>query len=236
MGAPLRAVAGTVFTNSDGTSSNVLRQALECGHILPVATDSFGRPRFPDRRRCIDCESGRPPVLALDIVSPIPPAAEPIQVIRFYRASERPYGVFSNLHRRTVVFDGREFPTAEHAYQFGKPRKPAVRDWLMSAPAPSLLAMAAHGLYAWDIAPGWSRGKVDRMRRVLHAKFSQHTDLAKLLVGTRTARLVETATVDSAVNRFWGEVNGIGRNTLGTLLMEIREILMTTRRTTEDGS
>jgi hypothetical protein len=36
------------------------------------------------------------------------------------------------------------------------------------------------------------------------------------------ARLVETATVDNEVNRLWGEVNGIGRNILGVLLMELR--------------
>ncbi len=142
--------------------------------------------------------------------------------VRFYRSSDRPYGVFSNLYRRLVTFEGRDFPTAEHAYQFGKARKPAVREWLMAAPSPSLLAMAAHGLYAWDIAPGWSQSKVDRMRRVLQAKFSQHPDLREILLGTGDARLVESATVDSSVNRFWGEVNGTGKNMLGTLLMELR--------------
>ena len=97
--------------------------------------------------------------------------------IRFYRASERPYGCFSNLYRRPIMLDGETFPTAEHAYQAGKPRKPEVREWLLQAPSPSLLAMAAHGLYYWDVAPGWSRSKFDRMRRVLRAKFSQHPDL-----------------------------------------------------------
>ena len=38
-------------------------------------------------------------------------------------------------------------------------------------------------------------------------------------------RLVEAGRVNSAVNRFWGEVNGKGNNTLGVLLMEIREEL-----------
>src|SRR3546814_12545569 len=72
--------------------------------------------------------------------------------IRFYRASEKPYGAFSNLYRREVEFEGEVFPTSEHAYQAGKARKPAVRKWLMEAPSPALLAMAAHGLYYWDVA------------------------------------------------------------------------------------
>lgn len=145
--------------------------------------------------------------------------------IRFYRASEKPYGAFSNLHRREIVFEGETFATSEHAYQAGKARKPEVRAWLMSAPSPALLAMAAHGLYYWDVSPGWSKLKFDRMRAVLRAKFDQHPDLRALLLSTGSARLVESATVDNEVNRLWGEVNGQGRNMLGEMLMELREAL-----------
>ncbi|MER9351990.1 NADAR family protein [Mesorhizobium sp. M0514] len=142
--------------------------------------------------------------------------------IRFYRASEKPYGIFSNLFRRPIEFEGDVFPTSEHAYQAGKARKPEVRKWLMQAPSPALLAMAAHGLYYWDVAPGWSKTKFDRMRRVLEAKFTQHPDLRDRLLSTGDLRLVEAATVDNEVNRLWGEVNGVGQNMLGTLLMELR--------------
>jgi ribA/ribD-fused uncharacterized protein len=142
--------------------------------------------------------------------------------IRFYRASEKPYSAFSNLFRREIEFEGERFPTSEHAYQAGKARKPEVRAWLMAAPSPALLAMAAHGLYYWDVTPGWSRTKFDRMRNVLRAKFTQHEDLKELLLSTGSARLVESATVDNPANRLWGEVNGAGQNMLGVLLMEIR--------------
>jgi ribA/ribD-fused uncharacterized protein len=145
--------------------------------------------------------------------------------IRFYRANEKPYGVFSNLYKRSIVFEGIEYPTSEHAYQAGKPRKDVVRKWLMDAPSPSLLAMAAHGLYSWDISPDWSKTKFERMKGVLVAKFTQHQDLKDLLLSTDKARLVESATVDNTVNRLWGEVNGVGKNMLGVLLMEVRESL-----------
>lgn len=145
--------------------------------------------------------------------------------IRFYRASEKPYGAFSNLYRRAVEFEGETFATSEHAYQAGKARKADVRKWLLAAPSPALVAMAAHGLYYWDVAPGWSTSKFDRMRGVLRAKFTQHADLRELLLSTGDARLVESATVDNEVNRLWGEVNGAGKNMLGVLLMEIREEL-----------
>jgi ribA/ribD-fused uncharacterized protein len=149
---------------------------------------------------------------------------EPVTVteIHFYRSNEKPYGVFSNLFRRAFMFEGTEFPTAEHAYQAGKARKEAVRDWILSAPTPSLVAMAAHGLYTWDIVPNWSKMKFDRMREVLRAKYTQHEDLRTLLLSTGEVRLVESCRTDNLVNRTWGEVNGKGQNMLGVLLMEIR--------------
>jgi len=143
--------------------------------------------------------------------------------ISFYRANEKPYGAFSNLFRRPMEFEGRVYSTAEHAYQAGKARKDEVREWILSAPTPSLVAMAAHGLYTWDIVPEWSRTKFDRMRKVLSAKFTQHEDLKELLLSTGSARLVEAGRTDNAVNRTWGEVNGKGQNMLGVLLMEVRD-------------
>lgn len=151
-----------------------------------------------------------------------PTKLEPDDAIRFYRSNEKPYGAFSNLYRRPIIFEGREYPTAEHAYQAGKASKNTVREWILSAPTPALVAMAAHGLYRWDIVPKWAEIKIDRMRRVLRAKFTQHDDLRALLVSTGSARLVETATTDNSVNREWGEVNGKGQNRLGVLLMELR--------------
>jgi ribA/ribD-fused uncharacterized protein len=142
--------------------------------------------------------------------------------IRFYRANEKPFGAFSNLFKRPIVFDGRTYPTAEHAYQAGKPSKPAVREWILSAPTPALAAMAGHGLYVWDVVPNWAQIKFDRMRAVLRAKFDQHTDLKELLLSTGEARLVEAGTVNNAVNRLWGEVEGKGQNMLGVMLMELR--------------
>jgi ribA/ribD-fused uncharacterized protein len=161
---------------------------------------------------------------------------EPVEPIRFYRANEKPYGSLSNLFKRPLVLDGVTFPTAEHAYQYGKPRKEAVRTWLMAAPTPSLLAGAAHSLLYWDIAPGWSLNKVDRMRRVLRAKFSD-TELRALLVSTGDARIIECGSVNNSVNRFWGEVDGHGKNMLGVLLMEIRqEILWSMEKAQKPGA
>lgn len=147
------------------------------------------------------------------------------QEIKFYRANEKPYGALSNLYKRTIEFEGQNFLTAEHAYQAGKARTREVRDWILQAPTPALVAMAAHGLYSWDIVPNWSQIKYDRMRGVLRAKFTQHDDLKHLLLQTGDVRLVEAGRVANSVNRTWGEVNGKGLNMLGRLLMELRAAL-----------
>ena len=90
--------------------------------------------------------------------------------------------------------------------------------------------MAAHGLYAWDVAPNWAKIRFDRMRRVLRAKFSQHEDLQDLLLSTDSARLVECPKTNSAINRTWGEVNGKGLNMQGVLLMEVRSEFLSVRK------
>jgi len=153
-------------------------------------------------------------------------SADGSNTIKFYRANERPYGVFSNLYRCQVDFEGKIYPTAEHAYQAGKALKPTVRDWILAAPTPALAAMAAHGLYVWDVVPNWQSIKYDRMRAVLRAKFLQHPNLASLLLSTGAARLVEAGRVNNAVNRLWGEVDGAGQNMLGVMLMELRAELL----------
>jgi ribA/ribD-fused uncharacterized protein len=130
--------------------------------------------------------------------------------------------VFSNLYPSPVQFEGKLYPTAEHAHQAGKARKAEVRDWILSAPSLALVAMAAHGLYTWEVIPNWTEIKFDRMRRVLQAKFEQHAELRTILLSTRRARLVEAGTVANAVNRLWGKVNGVGQNMLGVMLMELR--------------
>lgn len=70
----------------------------------------------------------------------------------------------------------------------------------------------------------WERKKDDVMRDVLRAKFTQNKELARKLVDTGDAELVEGNTWG---DRYWGVCDGVGRNLLGTLLMELRDELKT---------
>lgn len=145
--------------------------------------------------------------------------------IRFYRASGN-YGFLSNLYRCTIDFEHKQFRSSEDAYQYGKPKDLAVAEWLISAPLPRLCAMAAHALLSYDIKPNWNTIKMDRMRRVLLAKFSNHSELTEKLLATGEAKLIEESKTDA----FWGiGKRGTGKNMLGFILMEIRSELRQVR-------
>jgi ribA/ribD-fused uncharacterized protein len=143
------------------------------------------------------------------------------EIIKFYRASGQ-YGFLSNLYKVQLEFEGRLFPTSEHAYQYGKFKEKVVAEWAMQSPKPHLLAILAHGLFAWDIVKNWSTLKLERMKNVVRAKFNQHPELANKLLETGDAILIENSKTDS----YWGiGRKGNGKNMLGKILMETREFL-----------
>ncbi|MGO9132604.1 MAG: NADAR family protein [Methylovirgula sp.] len=68
----------------------------------------------------------------------------------------------------------------------------------------------------------WHEVKLDIMRRADCAKFAQHADLARRLLATGDAELIE----DSRSEAFWGAGrDGNGLNWAGRILMEIRDAL-----------
>jgi ribA/ribD-fused uncharacterized protein len=68
----------------------------------------------------------------------------------------------------------------------------------------------------------WEAVKDDIMREAVRAKFRQRADLAKILLGTGDAFIVEHTENDS----YWGDGgDGSGKNMLGTILMEVRQEL-----------
>lgn len=66
----------------------------------------------------------------------------------------------------------------------------------------------------------WEDVKVSVMEEIVHAKFTQNTELADKLLATDDAYLEEGNTWG---DRVWGTVNGVGANQLGIILMKIRD-------------
>jgi len=144
---------------------------------------------------------------------------ENVKIIEFYRANDPEHGFLSNLYKKPIIFENREFSCGEYAYQFGKYRDEDTKEWAMQCPKPHLLAILSHNLLGWDIVPHWKDIKVPRMKAVLKVKF-QDPELREKLLATGDSRLVENSKIDS----FWGKgKSGKGKNMLGKLLMKVRE-------------
>ena len=143
-----------------------------------------------------------------------------MEKIVFYKAAGQ-YGFLSNLYPCEVCIDGKMFVSAEHAYQYAKPNKQAIKDYIQIAPLPRLAAIVGHGLFMYDVSYDWNDTKVDRMRQVLESKFSNEV-LRKKLLETGDAVLIEGSKTDA----FWGiGKKGAGKNMLGSLLTELRKKL-----------
>ena len=126
-----------------------------------------------------------------------------------------------------VVLKGREFRTAEHAYQACKTADPTEQATIQAAETPGQAKRL--GSQA-SLRPGWDDMKVRVMTSIIQAKFAPTTELAHKLMLTGGQQLVEGNTWG---DRFWGceiEPAGgpgtwVGRNELGRILMEHRTYL-----------
>lgn len=65
----------------------------------------------------------------------------------------------------------------------------------------------------------WEEVKVDIMEELVRQKFKDHPMLASQLISTHPHILIEG---NNWGDQFWGQVNGVGRNVLGQILMRVR--------------
>ena len=141
--------------------------------------------------------------------------------VLFYSIDE-PFGCFSNFSRHPIELDGKTWPTSEHYFQAqkfaGTPHEEAIRQ------AASAMEAACMGRErSRPLRADWEAVKVDVMKRALLAKFTQHSDLRDLLLGTGNRELIERTPHDAS----WADGgDGSGMNMLGKLLMELRAQLL----------
>ena len=143
------------------------------------------------------------------------------ETIYFYSKTAAYYEL-SNFSPHGFQLDRVYWPTAEHYFQAQKfPAQPAYQEQIRRARSPKD-AKALGRSRKVPLRPDWEEVKDEVMRRALRAKFLAHSELATLLLGTGTRRLVENAPSDE----YWGcGRTGSGKNRLGFLLMELRGTL-----------
>lgn len=129
------------------------------------------------------------------------------------------YKFLSNFSPCDIYFEGNYYPTTEHAYQAAKTSNPVQRDRIRRALTPGLAKSYGGAVF---LRPGWKGMRLAVMEELLRQKFKPGTELAKKLLETGDATLIEG---NSHGDRFWGVCKGKGLNNLGRLLMKIRSEL-----------
>ena len=135
--------------------------------------------------------------------------------IKFYRVKD-PYGFLGNFYPSRMFIGDRWWNWVEAPYQAAKTVTREDEDLIWNAKT----AMESRNLgQKVKMRSDWDQIKRDIMKECCLAKFLQHPDLRKQLMGTGTEELIE----DSPIDWYWGcGKDGTGQNVLGQVLMEIR--------------
>ncbi|HZE99489.1 MAG TPA: NADAR family protein [Planctomycetota bacterium] len=137
--------------------------------------------------------------------------------VLFYGVSDA-HGAFSNFAPFPFRLKGRTWPTSEHYFQAQKFAGTPHAEEIRLAKSPMIAARMGRSRKR-PLRPDWEMSKDEIMLGALRAKFGQHEDLKRLLLGTGERKIVEHTKYD----RYWGDGgDGSGRNRLGELLMQLR--------------
>ncbi|KAJ3436972.1 hypothetical protein M0813_14802 [Anaeramoeba flamelloides] len=150
-------------------------------------------------------------------------------VIHFY-SQDGENGFLSNFYESKVIINEKTYPSSEHAFQAQKflGSKSTQFDLeyaesIRTARNPKKAkALGRSRKGKQKLRSDWEKVKVEIMREIVFAKFTQSEKLQKKLLNTGNKRLVEHINRDM----FWADGgNGTGKNWLGRILMEARESL-----------
>jgi ribA/ribD-fused uncharacterized protein len=141
--------------------------------------------------------------------------------ILFYSIHEIPYGCFSNFSPHGFELDGKWWKTSEHYFQAQKFAETSYEEKVRIAYTPKDAANFGRRR-DFPLRPDWEAIKDEVMRKAVLTKFETHADIREILLSTANATLVENTSGD----HYWGRGScGDGKNMLGIILMETREIL-----------
>ncbi|MDJ1471979.1 NADAR family protein [Xanthocytophaga flava] len=140
--------------------------------------------------------------------------------IFFYSVGDT-YGEFSNFALYPIKLKGKMWPTSEHYFQAQKFVDTPYEETIRKAISPMKAAELGRTRKV-KFRRDWDSVKDNIMYEAIKAKFTQHTELAELLLKTGDVRIIEHTENDS----YWGDGGDrSGKNKLGKLLMKLREEL-----------
>ncbi|KAJ2917469.1 hypothetical protein MD484_g2902, partial [Candolleomyces efflorescens] len=205
--------------------------------VTPLSTTSSSRPvsarlRVPvtiteDSESAERASGGESPIplIQLSSSSPSPlssPASPSESVISFNLGTGDPSNCLLNQSPFAVVYQGREYPTAEHLFQamrFIDQYPPLAEQIRMKQDFRDLKPFV--DAYAEQFGRAdWDEVVLDKLEEVTMLKFHQHPELKHFLSGTGTRLLVYSDEEDGVLGSGEGRS---GRNEFGKALMRVRE-------------
>ena len=129
------------------------------------------------------------------------------------------YKFLSNFYPSPIIWEGKHYPTVEHAYQAMKCLDPQVQERVRNANTPNEAKRMGKVINRnGTLRSDWSEINMKLMENLLWQKF-ENPVLRKMLDATKPRELIEGNVWKDS---FWGVYNGKGENHLGKLLMLIR--------------
>ena len=130
------------------------------------------------------------------------------------------YRWLSNFAPVEIEYEGRTFPSLEHAYQAAKSTDSTWKDYCASGVSSGNVKRKSKNII---YQPDWEEVKVEVMSTLVTKKFS---------VEPYKSQLIETGDLEIVEGNTWGDTfwgvdvrTGEGMNVLGKMIMEIRDEL-----------
>lgn len=126
------------------------------------------------------------------------------------------YAFLSNFYYSPFMFQGRQYPTVEHFFQAHKAKTYEDFISVLVEPTPKGAKQVGRKI---KMREDWDAVKDTIMLEGLRAKFSIK-GLREKLLATGDEELIEG---NHWHDTYWGVCNGVGKNKLGKMLMQVRE-------------
>ncbi|MEA5575877.1 NADAR family protein [Anabaena sp. UHCC 0451] len=140
--------------------------------------------------------------------------------IYFYHTRDQ-YACFSNFSPHGFILDDLYWSTSEHYFQAQKFIDTHHLEAIRLVKTPRDAAKMGRQRTR-PLRSDWEKVKDDIMRKAVLCKFSTHIDIKEILLSTGDEEIVENSPIDF----YWGcGSDGSGKNMLGQILMEVREII-----------
>ncbi len=135
------------------------------------------------------------------------------------------YEFLSNFSNHKVRLFGAEYSTSEHAFQAMKTTTERDLEYIQNALTPASAKWRGNRI---TICKNWRKQRDSAMMLVVFSKFTQDIDIARELISTGDAELVEG---NYHGDDYWGKIKDdggawVGQNKLGEILMSVRELLL----------